>query len=124
MWLRAGFVRHSYRAILAFRRAQPALRSGKTEFQETLEPVLAFRPTQGAERLTCFFNLGPGSVTLPAPPGSPFGPVLAPKIDRGALRLGSNAAIWLRGLSRHAAGRITLKREPLPFSLSIFRRPR
>ncbi|MCV2878369.1 DUF3459 domain-containing protein [Sedimentimonas flavescens] len=96
MWLRAGFVRHSYRAILAFRRAQPALRSGETECLETHEPVLAFRRTHGAERLTCVFNLGSGSVTPPAPAGSPIGPVLAAKTGKGALKLDPNAARLLR----------------------------
>lgn len=82
--------------MLAFRRAQPALRSGKTEFQETREPALAFQRTRGAESLTCVFNPESGSLTLPAPAGSPFGPVLAANTDKGALKLGPNAAIWLR----------------------------
>ncbi|MCE5972232.1 DUF3459 domain-containing protein [Sinirhodobacter sp. WL0062] len=92
----AGSVLHHYRTMLAFRRAEPALRSGKTEFLDAPEPVLAFRRTHGYDTLTCVFNLGPDRVTLPAPAGSPVGPVLAAQIDKDTLTLGPNAAIWLR----------------------------
>ncbi len=47
------------RAVLALRKAAPALRLGTIHFVETLGAnVLAFERTQGTERLLCVFNLG------------------------------------------------------------------
>jgi alpha-glucosidase len=46
-----------YRQILAFRKAHPALFDGDIEFLAAGEPVLAFRRSQGDEKLLCIFNL-------------------------------------------------------------------
>lgn len=50
-------VLHSYRAALAFRRAQPALRLGKTTFHDLPEPLLAISRSHEGKVLTGIFNL-------------------------------------------------------------------
>ncbi len=87
-------VLHHYRKMLAFRRESPVLRLGTTEFLPAPDPVLAFRRSTGATSLRCYFNLGPDPVTLPAPAGTPVGPILAARVHDGQLELGPNAAIW------------------------------
>ncbi|THV21337.1 alpha-glucosidase family protein [Peteryoungia ipomoeae] len=56
-----------YRAVLAFRKAYPALLSGDMDFLETNEDVLAFTRTLGEERFLFVFNLrrGPQEIRLP-----------------------------------------------------------
>src|SRR5690606_22191121 len=46
-----------YRTILAWRKAQPALRAAGLAFHKTAEPVLAFRRTLGDLAMLCVFNL-------------------------------------------------------------------
>jgi alpha-glucosidase len=46
-----------YRTILAWRKAQPALRAGDIVFHKTAEPILAFRRTLGDAAMLCVFNL-------------------------------------------------------------------
>lgn len=89
-------VLHHYRTVLAFRKASPALREGRTEFLDTPAPVLAFTRKAAGETLTCLFNLGPGPVALPAPLGTSVGPVLAAEVVEGTVTLGPNGAIWFR----------------------------
>ena len=48
---------HFYRQAIAFRKAQPALRAGRTKFLTVPEPVLAFRRSAEEQNLTCAFNL-------------------------------------------------------------------
>lgn len=48
---------HFYRRAIAFRKAQPALRMGKTRFLEMPEPILAFQRIAQDQTLTCAFNL-------------------------------------------------------------------
>jgi len=91
-----GSVLQYYRAVLAFRRGSSALRDGRTEFLDAPDPVLAFRRIAPAETLTCLFNLGPDPITLPAPAGTPLGPVRAATIAGNTLTLGPNGALWLR----------------------------
>ncbi len=91
---RPASVLHYYREMLAFRRATAPLRRGRTTFLDAPDPVLAFRRETESARLTCYFNLGPVPVTLPAPPGRPTGPVRAAEIRGQSLHLGPNAAIW------------------------------
>lgn len=86
---RAGSVLEFYRGMLAFRRATPALREGRTRFFDAPDPVLAFSRGDG---LMCLFNLGPGEVSLAAPGlGAPIGPVQNLGLAGGRLRLGGNA---------------------------------
>lgn len=48
---------NTVRSFLDFRRRHKALRLGSIEFQDTPEPVLAFRRAHGGESLVCAFNL-------------------------------------------------------------------
>jgi len=48
---------HFYRRAIAFRKAQPALRMGKTSFLSLPEPILAFQRIADDQTLTCAFNL-------------------------------------------------------------------
>ncbi|MCL4108717.1 UNVERIFIED_CONTAM: hypothetical protein GTU68_049058 [Idotea baltica] len=46
-----------YKTVIAFRKSQPALVRGKTEFLQVPEPILAFTRTADDAALTCVFNL-------------------------------------------------------------------
>ncbi|KQZ12917.1 alpha-glucosidase [Mesorhizobium sp. Root554] len=61
-----------YRAVLAIRKAHPALVAGSIRFLETEGDMLAFVREGGGERLLCAFNFAEGdaSWTLPADLGS------------------------------------------------------
>lgn len=84
-----GSVLAAYRAALAFRRAEPALRDGATVFLEVAAPVLAFRRVLGDRAITCVYNLSPQPVALPLPaPGTATGPGEGCDWAEGALRLG------------------------------------
>jgi alpha-glucosidase len=47
------------RAMLALRRASPALTAGALEFLDLAEPVLGFVRREGDEAIACLFNLSP-----------------------------------------------------------------
>jgi alpha-glucosidase len=51
------------RRLIAFRKAQPALRLGALRFLDSPEPILAFERRFGDEVLTCVFNLGHETAT-------------------------------------------------------------
>ncbi|KQB17429.1 DUF3459 domain-containing protein [Rhodobacter capsulatus] len=89
-------VLHHYRAVLAFRRSNAALRTGRTRFLDLPDPVLGFRRETDTESLTCLFNLGPDPVTLSGMIGTPTGPVVAATIRDGTVQLGPNGVLWLR----------------------------
>jgi alpha-glucosidase len=86
-------VLETYRAMIAYRRATPALMTGATRFHDLQEPLLAF--TRG-DSLLCVFNLSPDpkNVTL-AGPASVSGPSLAATLTGQTLTLGPNAAAFL-----------------------------
>ena len=65
-------VLNHYRAVLAIRKAHPALVAGSIRFLETEGDMLAFVREGGGERLLCAFNFAEGdaSWTLPAYLGS------------------------------------------------------
>ncbi len=91
-----GSVLEHYRAMLAFRRATPALRSGGTEFFDLAEPVLGFRRGTGDGALMCLFNLSPVARTMTVQGfGQPVGPSLNVTKDGDLLRLGPNAVAFL-----------------------------
>ena len=89
----AGSVLEYYRAMLAYRRATPALISGKTGFLDTSEPVLAFTRGDG---LLCVFNLSAvAQVVRIAGAASLTGPSLAAQLTGQTLTLGPNAVAFL-----------------------------
>lgn len=93
---RDGSVLEHYRQMLAFRRATPALRDGRTAFLRTSGPVLAFRRGEGAGALLCVFNLSPQPQTLPVPGAkSPAGPSLNAALSGETLHLGPAGAAFL-----------------------------
>ncbi|NBC95994.1 MAG: DUF3459 domain-containing protein [Deinococcus-Thermus bacterium] len=63
----AGSVLHFARAMIARRKAHPALIDGTIRFLDTPEPVLAYCREAGGERIACVFNLGREPVTLTLP---------------------------------------------------------
>ena len=81
----------AYRAALAFRRAEPALRHGKTRFAEVAEPVLAFHRLHEGRAVTCLYNLSPRAVSLAMQgPAEPIGPAAAVERSGDRLHLGPN----------------------------------
>jgi alpha-glucosidase len=59
-----GSVLEFYRAMLAFRRATPALRAGRSTFHDLPEPRLAFTRGAGEGALLCLYNLSPLARTV------------------------------------------------------------
>jgi alpha-glucosidase len=57
----------AYRALIAFRRAHPALRAGAIAFLDGPEDILAFTRMGAGERLICLFNLGRGEARFAVP---------------------------------------------------------
>ncbi len=80
-----------YRAMLAFRRAHPALIKGTIETLDAPEGVLAFIRQDGSERLYCAFNMSEKPVAVDVPEGFTLLPSGAPGIEvepaQGALSL-------------------------------------
>ncbi|WP_316358904.1 alpha-glucosidase family protein [Devosia sp.] len=64
-----GSVLEFYRALLAFRKAHPALAKGSIELLAASGDVLAFIRTEGAERLLCVFNMGANAAEFIVPSG-------------------------------------------------------
>jgi alpha-glucosidase len=92
----AGSVLEHYRAMLAFRRATPSLRTGRTEFWDLDEPILGFQRGAGAGALVCLFNLSPVARIMTAHGfGQPVGPSLHVTKEGDLLRLGPNAVAFL-----------------------------
>ncbi|WP_420858979.1 alpha-amylase family glycosyl hydrolase [Marivivens marinus] len=91
-------VLHAYRDTIAFRKSAPALHSGKTEFLNLPEPVLAFRRVAKGQALTCLFNLSATPVTLKITgTATPVGPSQDVTIAGGQLSLGANGFAYLDG---------------------------
>jgi alpha-glucosidase len=91
-----GSVLEHYRAMLAFRRATPALRSGRTRFLDLGEPVLGFQRGEGAGAVLCLFNLSPVARAVEvAGTGAPRGPSQHAVLVGERLTLGPNAAAFL-----------------------------
>ena len=109
-----GSVLNAYRAALAFRRARPELRRGRTAFVDLPEPVLAFHRTLGESRLTCVFNLSPEPQNLTVTGNaSPVGPVQEAALSHGSLHLGPNGYIYLETVG-HEALRVTSPKPTRP----------
>ncbi|NNU79442.1 DUF3459 domain-containing protein [Halovulum dunhuangense] len=87
---------HAYRALLAFRRATPALGRGRTEFLDLPEPVLGFRRWHETGALTCLFNLSPRTVRLTLDGAARLhGPCAGATLAEDRLTLGPNGHAWL-----------------------------
>ena len=86
-----GSVLETYRQMLAWRRANPALRTGPTRFVDLPEPLLAFFRDGDGDGLLCIFNLSPDPVRLALDHGTLVGPSQAAELVGGVLSLGSNA---------------------------------
>ncbi|MBL4916082.1 alpha-amylase family glycosyl hydrolase [Szabonella alba] len=102
----AGSVLETWRALLAFRRAQLALRLGTSVFLDLPEPVLGFVRQQGKAAVLCLYNLSPHPQALTVSGADALiGPSQAVTRDGDALRLGANGFAFLslpdggRGLS-------------------------
>jgi alpha-glucosidase len=88
-----GSVLESYRAMLAFRKANPALTLGDTRFLDLPEPVLGF--VRGGAVL-CLFNLSPQAITLRVSGvAAPVGPAQAAAQSADKLTLGPNGYAFL-----------------------------
>jgi alpha-glucosidase len=86
-----GSVLESYRAMIAFRKASPALRSGECRFLDTPGAVLAFERAGGGQKVICAFNLSPEPVQLRlAGLGPQIGPAQACDASGESLTLGAN----------------------------------
>lgn len=57
-------VLHAYREALAFRRAEPILRHGRTRFLDLPEPILGFTRHDAKAAVTCLYNLSPHAMRL------------------------------------------------------------
>jgi alpha-glucosidase len=90
-----GSVLETYRALLAFRRARPALVSGRTAFHDMPEPILAFTRGAGPDALTCVFNLRPAPMTLTVAGAALAGPAQAAELRSSTLMLGANGFAFL-----------------------------
>jgi alpha-glucosidase len=64
-----GSLMAHYRAALALRRGQPALRRGAMTPATARGDLLWFERAQGADRLLCAFNLGDGPADIDLPAG-------------------------------------------------------
>jgi alpha-glucosidase len=60
-----GSLLHLTRALLAFRKAHPAIRWGAIRFRHVGEHVLLFERRFGEQRLQCLFNMGPEDAIWP-----------------------------------------------------------
>ncbi|ETX27180.1 alpha-amylase family glycosyl hydrolase [Roseivivax isoporae] len=87
----AASVLETYRAMVALRKAAPELRTGRTTFLDTDEPVLMFRRGEGH---LCVFNLGPAAteVALPGALAADLA-VNGAEVADGMARLPGNGAL-------------------------------
>lgn len=74
-----------FRAFMAWRKSQPALRWGNIRFLDTPEPVLAFTRQHGEETVLAAFNLSKAPVTLSLPGLGTSTPVNGHGLTQGTL---------------------------------------
>jgi len=84
-----------YKDAIAFRKASPALTSGKTTFLDLPEPILAFHRVADSQTLTCIFNLSLNEVALLCD-GQIIGPHHASR-DGRTLNLPGNGFAFVEG---------------------------
>jgi alpha-glucosidase len=91
-----GSVLETYRALLAARRACPALRTGGFAFRDVPAPGLLLERHAGGVRRYCAFNLGPGTLRFELPAAAqPDGPAQAAALAGRRLDLGPHGFAWL-----------------------------
>lgn len=90
----------AYREVMAFRKAQPALRWGDITFQNLPEPLLVFTRSFEGEALTCAFNLSkiPADLRMSGA-AELIGPANA-SVKGKVLSLRANGYAWLKGAAR------------------------
>ena len=94
---RPGTVLEFYRAMLAFRRAEAALKTGDTRFLDMPEPILAFVRGSGAGAVLCVFNLSPQPCEVViVGAGQQIGPALGGPLTPGRMVLGAYGFGFLR----------------------------
>ncbi|MDP1546336.1 MAG: DUF3459 domain-containing protein, partial [Anaerolineales bacterium] len=85
------------RAVVALRKAHPALKRGSIRFLDAGEPVLAFEREGEGEKLLCVFNLGkkpePAQFALPEGTGAAVFKLGDVFRDGATLTLGARAAV-------------------------------
>lgn len=85
-----------YRAMIAFRKASPALSAGGSVFHDAPDPVLAFSRISEKGALLCVFNLSPRAVSVKVRGvGAVTGPGQGAVLTGETLALGPNAAAFL-----------------------------
>jgi len=90
-------VLHSYRQILAFRKSQPALTRGKTEFLDLPEPLLGIVRTLDDRTVTAIFNLSDTTRTCSTKlPAELVGPAEG-TVEQGTVTLPANGYVYLSG---------------------------
>ena len=80
-----GSALNGFRAFMAWRRQQPALRWGSIRFIDTPEPVLAFYRRHGDDTLLVAFNLSRQDVRMPLPGVGAVQPVDGHGLAQGSL---------------------------------------
>ncbi len=104
-------VLHHYRAVIAWRKSQAALLTGRTEFLDLAEPVLAFHRDTGDTRLTCVFNLSPGDIALRATGNTVLtGPTQNAALAGDRLTLGPNGYAYLVARDAETVGLTLLEK--------------
>ncbi|MHA6206083.1 alpha-glucosidase family protein [Dyella soli] len=76
---------HGFRAFMAWRKSQPALRWGDIFFFDTPEPVLAFTRRHGDETMLAAFNLSGEAVSMAWPAHGSVTPVNGHGLAQGTL---------------------------------------
>lgn len=94
-----------YKQVLAFRRANPVLRDGQSEFVDLPEPFLAFHRVDGDTRVTCIFNLSPQPASFAITgEASLAGPSHCAELHGTALELDGNGFVYLETSGAKAPG--------------------
>jgi alpha-glucosidase len=106
----AGSVLETYRALLAWRRANPAQRTGRTRFFDLPKPLLAFERGRGEGAVLCLFNLSsePAQITLDG--AALAGPAQAANLKGKVLSLGPNGYAFGRVEGKLRIGRKAVRR--------------
>lgn len=97
-----------YRRMIAFRKSEPALITGKTRFMDLPEPLFAFARGTGPDGILAVFNLSriPQVLEL-AGQGALVGPCLAARLAGQRLSLGPNGSAFFKSIG--TGGALTLK---------------